>query len=181
MDLSLSLLLIRFTVGLLVMGHGAQKLFGIGGGPGFRKWTGVVGQMGFRPAGLWGPVSMLAEFAGGIALAIGFLTPIAAALIVGQMFVAIAKAHWAKGLWITAGGYEYSLVVLVVATAVGLGGPGRYSVDAALGWDTFSGALFVPLAAIAVIVDALMIHNAPSPVAPTRPVRQPEEVRRHAA
>jgi putative oxidoreductase len=182
MDLSLSLLLIRFAAGLLLMGHGAQKLVGIGGGPGFRAWTGSVEQMGFRPASLWALLSVSAEFLGGIALAIGFLTPIAAALIVSQMFVAIAKAHWPKGLWITAGGYEYNLLLLVIATAAGLGGPGRYSVDAALGWDGVSGVIFVPLAALAIIVDALMLRRAPSPAAPRRrDERRPSDVRHRAA
>ena len=79
MDLSLSLLLIRFTVGLVVMGHGAQKLVGIGGGPGLQGWTTNVGKMGFKPAPFWGLVSVSAEFLGGTALAIGFFTPVAAA------------------------------------------------------------------------------------------------------
>src|SRR5216110_3388371 len=144
MDLSLSLLLIRFTAGLLLMGHGAQKLVGIGPGPGLRGWTARVGAMGFRPAPLWAVVSTAAEFLGGVALAIGFFTPVAAALIVGQLFVAIAKVHWPKGLWSQVGGYEYPLLLVVIAVAAGLGGPGRYSVDAALGWDAVSGAIFVP-------------------------------------
>ena len=49
MDLSLSLLVIRFAAGMLVMGHGAQKLVGVGGGPGIRKWATMIGTMGFRP------------------------------------------------------------------------------------------------------------------------------------
>ena len=99
MDLSLSLLLIRFTAGLLLMGPGDSK-----DGPR------TSATWGFRPASL--SIS---------------------ALVVGQLFVAIAKAHWAKGLWIQAGGYEYPLLLMVIAVAVG--GPGRYSADAALGWD----------------------------------------------
>jgi putative oxidoreductase len=181
MDLSLSLLLIRFCVGMLLLGHGAQKLLGVAGGPGFEGWTGAVGRLGFRPAALWATLAIGAEFLGGLALAIGFFTPIAAALIVGDLFVAIAKAHWPKGLWVSGGGYEYPLTLLVVAAAVGLGGPGRYSVDAVLGWDAVSGVLFVPLAALAVIVDALVIHNAPRPATPRREEHRPDEVKRHAA
>jgi len=180
MDLSLSLLLIRFAAGMLLMGHGAQKLLGIGPGPGLRAWSARVGAMGFTPAPFWGLVSGAAEFIGGIALAIGFFTPVAAALIVGQLFVAITKAHWAKGLWSQVGGYEFPLLLTIVAVAVGLGGPGRYSVDAVLGCDGFSGPIFVPLAALAVIVDALMIRRGPAPAAP-REKQKPEEIRRRAA
>jgi putative oxidoreductase len=121
------------------------------------------------------------EFLGGLALAVGFLTPIVTALVVGQMFVAIAKAHWPK-FWITQGGSEYAITMMVVAIAIGLGGPGRYSVDAALGLDTISAAIFVPLAAIAVIVDALILRAAPPPAAPRqREEPKPATVTRKAA
>jgi putative oxidoreductase len=185
MDLSLSLLLIRFTVGLVVMAHGAQKLVGIGGGPGLRGWITNVGKMGFQPAPLWGLVSVSAEFLGGTALAVGFFTPVAAALIVGEMFVAIVKAHWHKGFWVKNGGLEYPFVLAVVSAAIGLGGPGRYSVDATLGWDGLSGAVFGPLLALALIVDALMIRSAPTPApartAPAETAPGPKERSRPAA
>ena len=67
------------------------------------------------------------------------------------------------------------------AAAAGLGGPGRYSVDAALGWDAYSGAIFVPLAALAVIVDALVMRYAPVPAAPRREEQRPEPGARRAA
>ncbi len=181
MDLSLSLLVIRFAAGMLVMGHGAQKLIGVGGGPGIRKWATMIGTMGFRPVALWAVLSASAEFVGGVALAIGWFTPFAAAALVGSFFVAIVKVHWAKGLWNQGGGFEYPLLLAVIAAAVGLGGPGRYSVDAALGWDTVSAAIFVPLAALAVIIDALAIRLAPEPVAPRREEPAPEQVKRRAA
>jgi len=180
MDLSLSLLLIRFTVGLVVMAHGAQKLVGIGGGPGLQGWTANVGKMGFQPAPFWGLVSVSAEFLGGTALAVGFFTPVAAALIVAQMFVAIVKVHWPRGFWVSSGGLEYAFVIAVVSAAVGLGGPGRYSVDATLGWDGLSGALFVPLVALGLIVGALMIRNGQT-AAPARTAPAPKEGTRHAA
>src|SRR2546423_12378555 len=50
MDLSLSLLVIRFAAGMLLMGHGAQKLAGVGGGPGLQGWTPYVGKMGVPTA-----------------------------------------------------------------------------------------------------------------------------------
>jgi putative oxidoreductase len=181
MDLSLSLLVIRFTAGMLLMGHGAQKLVGIGDGPGFRTWTANVEKMGFRPGALWGAASVAAEFIGGIALAVGFFTPFVAALLVGQLFVAIVKVHWAKGLWVQGGGYEYPFLLAIIAAAVGLGGPGRYSVDAALGWDLVSGVFFVPFAALAILVNALMIRAAPVGAAPRRDEQQPASTGRRAA
>jgi putative oxidoreductase len=181
MDLSLSLLVIRFAAGMLVMGHGAQKLVGVGGGPGIRKWRTMIEGMGLRPVTFWAVVSASAEFVGGVALAIGWFTPFVAAALVGNFFVAIVKVHWARGLWNQGGGFEYPLLLALIATAIGLGGPGRYSVDAALGWDTVGAAIFVPLAALAVIIDALAIRNASAPVAPRREESAPEQVKRRAA
>lgn len=185
MDLSLSLLLIRFVVGLLLVGHGAQKVLGVSGGPGLRRWIGAVGAMGFRPAPVWAALAASAELLGGLGLALGFLTPVAAAFLVGSLFVAIAKAHWAKGLWVQGGGYEYPLVLLLVSVAVGLGGPGLYSIDAALGWHRLSGVVFVPLAALAVIADAVMLWAAArtaQPAAPRRAATEtPRDARRDAA
>lgn len=180
MDLSLSMLLVRFAVGIVILGHGAQKLLGVAGGPGMKGWTAGVRAMGFRPAPLWAGAAALTEFAGGAALALGLLSPIVAAFIVADLFVAIVKAHGPRGLWVQAGGYEYPLVLAVIVTAIGLGGPGVYSVDAALGWDGLSGAIFVPLAAVFVIADALAI--AIFPATPPRPAPQhPPEPRRPAA
>jgi putative oxidoreductase len=135
------LLLLRIVLGLTMAGHGAQKLFGWWGGPGLR---GIYGWLAsFRMRGGWVPVAMLvsAEFGGGIALALGFLTPFAALGIVTAMMVAIATVHWSKGFWAGNGGFEFNLLIIAGATALAAIGPGRFSLDHALGWDdNLSGA-----------------------------------------
>jgi putative oxidoreductase len=134
------LLLLRLVLGLTMAGHGAQKLFGWWGGPGLR---GVYGWLaGMRLRGGWVPVGMLvsAEFGGGIALALGFLTPFAALGIDAVMMVAIATVHWAKGFWAGNGGFEFNLLIIAAATALAAVGPGRFSLDHAFGWaDNLSG------------------------------------------
>jgi putative oxidoreductase len=51
------------------------------------------------------------------------------------MVVAIGSVHWRNGFWVSNGGYEYNLVLWTVAAAVAATGPGRFSIDRALGWD----------------------------------------------
>ena len=68
-------------------------------------------------------------------LALGALTPLAGSLLSASMFTAIRKVHWAKGPWNTSGGYEYNLVLMAAVAALVDGGPGKPSVDTALGID----------------------------------------------
>jgi putative oxidoreductase len=109
--------------------HGAQKLFGWFGGPGIEGFGGTLGNLNIRPAAFWAWVAALAEFLGGLALAVGFLTPLACLAIVGSMLVAIAAVHVDKGFWNTQGGIEYPLLILASAVALALTGPGEYSID----------------------------------------------------
>jgi putative oxidoreductase len=75
----------------------------------------------------------IAEFAGGLLLAIGLLAPLAALLIVSTMAVAARTAHAGKGLWIFNGGAEYTVTVAAIAVGVAIVGPGAVSADHALG------------------------------------------------
>src|SRR5713101_3167557 len=130
---ALGLLVLRLAVGLIVAAHGAQKLFGWWGGPGMNGWTQIVQRLRIRPAEPWAWVAALAEFVGGTFLALGLLTPLAAAAIAGSMLVAIVTVHLAKGFWNGKGGYEFNLALLASAVALALTGPGTYSLDHALG------------------------------------------------
>jgi len=130
---ALGLLILRLGVGLIVAGHGAQKLFGWWGGSGMTGWTGAMTRMRIRPPVAWAWMSALAEFLGGLAVALGFLNPLGSFGIAGSMLVAITLVHWPKGFWTAKGGYEFNLLIIAAAAAVAIAGPGAYSLDSALG------------------------------------------------
>jgi putative oxidoreductase len=131
--MALGLLVLRVVVGLFFIGHGSQKLFGAFGGHGIEGTGGFFEQLGLKPGRLHALGAGLAEFLGGLLLALGLLAPIAAAMLIGTMTVAIATVHLSKGPWASEGGYEYNLVLIAVAFAVASIGPGRWSVDHAAG------------------------------------------------
>ena len=126
------ILVLRLVVGLTLAAHGGQKLFGWWSGPGLKGWTGAMARMRIRPAAPWAWASALAEFVGGIGLALGFLTPLPSFAIAGAMLVAIALVHWPKGFFNTKGGFEINLTLLAAVAAIALIGSGSISLDAAL-------------------------------------------------
>jgi Predicted membrane protein len=129
----LGLLILRLVVGLTLAGHGAQKAFGWWNGPGLAAWQGALSRMGFQPVALWTVISIGAELVGGLAIAVGFLTPLAAAVLIGQAVVIIGKVHLSKGFWSGKGGIEFPLSLSAGALAIGLIGAGSVSIDNALG------------------------------------------------
>jgi putative oxidoreductase len=127
------LLVLRLAIGLTFAAHGAQKAFGWWGGPGWERWQGAMLGMGFRPAPLFATLSIGAELVGGLCLALGLLTPVAAAILVAQSVVIILKVHAPNGFWNRSEGIEYPLALGASAVAIELTGPGRFSLDAAAG------------------------------------------------
>jgi putative oxidoreductase len=164
--LSLGLLILRLVVGLTLAAHGAQKLFGWADGPGFDRLSSGFDKQGLKPGWFWAGLAVVGEFGGGLSLATGFLTPLGAAGIVGAMFMAIVKTHWNNGFWNSKRGLEFPLSLLASAVALGFTGPGRFALDALFGIHLPAAALFVILAAIAVLVDVagmLISRSAPAP------------------
>ena len=137
------LLVLRVILGVLFIGHGAQKLFGWFGGPGLKGTTGWLGSMGLRPARFWALLGAFAEFGGGLLFLLGFLNPLGALGISAVMLTVIITVHWHKGFWNSNGGIEFPLVNLAIALGIALIGPGTYSLDTVLGF-----ALPHPLSAI---------------------------------
>lgn len=130
--LDVGLLLLGLTAGLSLAAHGAQKGLAWFGGSGMRGWTARVSGMGFRPAGLFAWASMLAELLGGIGLALGIGTTLAAGIVIAQLIVVIFHIHWRNGYWETNRGVEYPVLLAVVVVFLGIVGRGVLSVDGLL-------------------------------------------------
>ncbi|MFG2356311.1 DoxX family protein [Streptomyces sp. NPDC048521] len=125
------LLVLRLVVGLLIAGHGVQKVSFHLGGHGLAGGTEEFRHDGFRGGRLTAVVAGASQIGAGLFLTAGLLTPLAATAAMGVMTVAgtVKRSH---GLWVQNDGYEYPLV-LVVCAALALTGPGRWSLDGALG------------------------------------------------
>jgi putative oxidoreductase len=136
--------------------HGSQKLFGWFEGPGKQGTAGMMDNLGYRSPAIMASLAGLAEFAGGLAFAAGFLTPFAAIAIVVVMLNATFTVHLKNGFWNTAGGYEYPLVMSAIAVGIAATSPGDASLDNALG---FMGALSGDVWAVVVIAAAIVIST----------------------
>jgi putative oxidoreductase len=132
--LGAGLLAARLILGLLMAAHNSQKLFGWFGGHGPRTTGAFFEMLGYRPGVLFAVVAGLSEAGGGSLLAVGFVTPLAGAAVIGVMLNAASTLR-DRGPWIINGGWEYTVVLATVGASIALTGPGSISVDHALGLD----------------------------------------------
>src|SRR5215467_6379786 len=137
------LLAARLALGLLMAGHGAQKLFGWFGGYGIAGTGGFFESLGFRPGRAFAAMAGLSEFAGGLLLALGFLGPIGPALVISVMIVAAITVHVGNGVFVATNGIEVPVLYAVGSAALALTGYGAYSLDAAFGLDALWTPAFV--------------------------------------
>ena len=167
--LSGGLLVARLVLGILMAGHGSQKLFGWFGGYGLAGTGGFFETLGFRPGRAFAAAASITEITGGLLLALGFLGPVGPALIISVMIVAAIAVHWKNGLFATSNGIEVPLLYAAGALTLALTGPGLFSLDAVLGL----GSLWTPgivWAAIAIgvvggVVNLALRRSAPHHVA----------------
>lgn len=122
-------LILRVPVGLILAAHGAQKLFGWFGGYGLDGTGQWLASIGLGPGYLMALLAGSAEFFGGLALALGFLTRPAAFVNAIAMLVAILAVHIGNGLFMSNNGYEYALTLFVVSVAFVIQGGGRFAMD----------------------------------------------------
>jgi putative oxidoreductase len=131
----LGLLILRVATGLTIAMHGYNKVFAGGRLAGTARWFESIG---VRPGWLHARLAAGTELGGGLLLALGLLTPFAAAAIVGLMVVAAVTSHLKNGFFIFKGdddgGYEYVLVLGVIAAALGATGAGEASLDEVIGF-----------------------------------------------
>ncbi len=91
------LLVLRLVLGVILAAHGAQKLFGSFNGPELKGTAGFHEHLGIKPPFAMAVLAGLAEFVGGILVAVGFLTPLAALALVVTMVVAALTVHLKNG------------------------------------------------------------------------------------
>lgn len=120
--------ILRIVAGFLFAAHGWQK---------FNEFTiagtqAAFAQMGVPAANLAAPVIATLELVGGVALVLGVLTRVFAALLALNMLGALFLVHAPAGIYVATGGYELVLILAAAALAVALVGAGRVSVDKAL-------------------------------------------------
>lgn len=132
-NIDLGLLVLRIAVGLTIAPHGAQKLFGWFGGYGVKGTGAWLDSMGAKYGWVIALLAGIAELFGGLGIALGILTPVAAAAVVLVMLGAIVTAHKGKGFFNTNGGWEFPLLIALGAFALAITGPGTYSIDALIG------------------------------------------------
>jgi putative oxidoreductase len=131
------LLLMRATLGLKMVAHASQKLLGWFGGYGLSGTAGFFEELGFRPGMFFAVTAASSELVSGVLMALGFLSPVAGALMIAVMLVGALAVHWRHGLLATSNGIELPLLYGAGAAALTLTGPGEYSFDAVFGLTAF--------------------------------------------
>ncbi len=119
--------LVRLCAGLSLAAHGYPKLFGATAAN-----AAFFEQAGFHPPLFWTILTGLTEFGGGMCLALGLLTRLAALPVLVFLAVAI-QFHAANGFYWNNLGFEYPLFWALVVLHVLVRGGGRFSIDRLLG------------------------------------------------
>jgi putative oxidoreductase len=135
----LGLMLLRWAVGALLVGHGLQKAFGFWGGPGLEGFEERLTDVGYQHADVLTYIGTGAQILAGVLLILGLFTPLAAAgalayLVNGLLVEAMAAHNEARLSDFLTDGHEYKIILVVAVVAIILAGPGRYGLDAGRGW-----------------------------------------------
>jgi putative oxidoreductase len=132
--IDLALLMVRATVGVVMLAHGYNHIWGGGRIAGTGRW---FDSLGMRPGVVHAWLASLTELGAGVLLVVGLLTPLAAAGVVGTMLVAWITNHRGNGFFIfrPGEGWEYVMTLTVAGVALAVLGAGGWSLDHALGLD----------------------------------------------
>ncbi|MFW5473626.1 DoxX family protein [Knoellia sp. CPCC 206450] len=129
-ELDVASLVIRLALGPMLVLHGLNKVQG-----GLSGTAGWFESLGLRPGWLHARFAAFTEIGAGVLVTFGLLNGLAAMAFVGLMTVAALTDHRGKGYFIFKGGWEYVVLVAIVAVALAVLGPGRWSLDNAFGLD----------------------------------------------
>lgn len=132
MGSDVAVLLLRVFVGVILTGHGLQKVSHLFGGSGLQGGAEEFRRDGFRGGTITALLAGLTQIGSGILLVAGFLTPLAAVGLIGVMTVAVGVKR-KNGLWVQNDGYEFPLTLIIIGASLALSGAGAYSLDAVVG------------------------------------------------
>ncbi|RBM22002.1 DoxX family protein [Prauserella sp. PE36] len=152
-----------------MIAHGVNHWLGGGRIEGTARW---FGGLGLRYGTLQAWLSVVTEIGAGALLVLGLLTAPACAAVISVMLVAGALAHRPNGFFVFKDGYEYVLVLAVVALGLAMLGPGRVSLDAAVGIEVTGWAGGGVALGVAVVATAGLLAVCWRP----RPARVESEV-----
>jgi len=132
-SINLALLVFRVGIGAVMLAHGLNHIYGGGKIAGTARW---FESLGMRPGIVHAWLASLTEVAGGIALILGLLTPLGGAAVIGVMLVAWITNHRGNGFFIfrPGEGWEYVMTLTLCGLVLAVVGPGKWSLDQALGW-----------------------------------------------
>jgi putative oxidoreductase len=131
-DVDIAALVLRASIGGTMIAHGWNHAFGGGRLPGTARWFESIG---IRPGRVHALAATVTELGAGVLLLLGLADALAAAAVVGTMLVALVANHMRNGFFIfrPGEGYEYVLMIILVACGLAALGPGRVSLDHVLG------------------------------------------------
>ncbi|HEY4384105.1 MAG TPA: DoxX family membrane protein [Ktedonobacteraceae bacterium] len=148
--IDVALLFLRVSIGVLMLGHATQKLFGWFGGGGISGAFKLNQNLRLRPVWVWVGMALASETGGSLLLILGLFNPLGMVAICAAMLMAAVTVNWPR-YWGSKAGIEYNILFVIPPIAVGLAGPGKYSLDAAMHF-----ALPEPAAALIGLVLAIL-------------------------
>ena len=128
--MNLAILVLRVCLGIMFVGHGLQKAFGMFGGPGINGFSQMLSGLGFAPPAFWAYVVAYTELIGGLLLMLGLGVRVSSLMLLAIMIVATWKVHLKAGFFLQAGGFEYNFIIIAVCLALIITGAGKFALGA---------------------------------------------------
>lgn len=167
----LGLLILRVGLGVLLVAHGLRQLFGWWGGQGLTGFRSSIADAGYQHADILTYAAGGGQIAAGLLLVLGLFTPLAAAgalaYLINGVLAGVSSDSQGRFDFFLPDGHEFHLMLIVVAVAIVLVGPGRYGLDGDRGWARrpFIGSVLALLLGIAGGVAMWVFLNGANPLA----------------